>query len=241
MQELNFFLNMMEITHELITEGVTVCNVDYARQHMDVVFDDYEENEGDMSDVQLAFQEVFFTVKHMPEEFKQYFQTIEDFHKENEIYLCDLPARFKANTIHEVQFISGLFTILNTLLSVGINSCNNHQARTEIFKLFNEFEKDEDTINAECSRCLNEILEEENEDVDNAKCIKKILDYIAIKEANMHPELKEYFQMIENLPKNEVKQAQESCELLEDDTFDPLSDFFPDLELQLNGLTLFPI
>ena len=201
MQELNLFLNIMEITHELIEDGVTIDNAHHALMRMDVVFDAFEENEGDVSDVQLAFQEVFFTVKHMPEEFKRYFQTIESFHKENEIYLCDLPARFKANTIHEVQFISGLFTILNTLLSVGINSCNNHQSRTEIFKLFAEFEKDEDTINAECSRCSSEILEEENEDVNNAKCIKNILDHIAIKEKNMHPTLKEYYQMIESLPK----------------------------------------
>jgi len=176
MQKLNLFLNLMEITHELLNDGVTIDNVYMALDQMDSVFDHFEENEGyDENSIQENFQEIFFTLKHMPEELQQYFQSIEGFHNENDISLKPLPPRFRATTTEQMQLIAGLFYTLNELLTAGINCCNNHQARTHIDELFHDF-----------------IANEEN---------------------------KEWF---------------------EDDTHDSLNNLFPDLEQQLDGLTLFP-
>ena len=167
MQKLNLFLHLMEITHQLIKEGVTIDNAHYALMEMDSAFDDFEQNEGvGVSDVQLEFQEVFFTLKYMPKELLHYFQTIQTFNNqnnENDIYLKPFPPQFRAETSQQVQFISGLFNILNTLLWVGITSCNNHQARTEILELFEEFEKQEDLRSAQhLTKILDENESEKN-------------------------------------------------------------------------------
>ena len=153
MIKLNLFLQLMEITHTLIEDGVTIDNAHYALMQMDSAFDDFEENEGvALSAQQENFQEIFFTLKYMPEEFKQYFQPIEAFNNlsnDNDIYLKDLPPRFRATTTEQMQLIAGLFCILNELLAAGINSCHNHQARTHINKLFHDFVANEHS-NKEC-------------------------------------------------------------------------------------------
>ena len=150
MQKLNLFLNLMEITHELLNDGVTVDNVHIALDQMDSVFDHFEENEGyEENSIHENFQEIFFTLKHMPEELQQYFQTIEGFHNENDISLKPLPPQFRATTTEQIQLIAGLFYILNELLAAGINSCNNHQARTHIVELFRDFVANEHS-NKEC-------------------------------------------------------------------------------------------
>ena len=198
MTRFNLFLDLMGIIHNLVQEGVTVCNANEAHMQMESVFDDFEENEGvDDNNVSKMFEDTFFKIEHLPAELKQYCYVIDDFYKENEIYLEALPTQ--GTTMEQAQLIAGLFHILNNLLSVGINSCNNHQARMEILALFNNFVQQEDLKTAQHLKTLLE----EQEDIKYEARFKKILDDIATKEQDLHPELKECFQAIEDLPKSE--------------------------------------
>ena len=164
MTRLNLFLNLMDIIHNLLQNGVTCCNVEEARTSMDNVWDKFEEDEGvPISDRQRSFEDTFFNVMYLPEEIKQYCYTIEGFHTGNEIYLEALPIQCGDN-VEQFQLIVGLFKILNELLAKGINGCNNHEARTQIDDLFNCFIEVDDIIKAELFRKL---LDEEEDTTDS--------------------------------------------------------------------------
>jgi len=102
--------------------------------------------------------------------------------------------------MEQAQLIAGIFSILNNLLDVGITACHNHQARMQMYDLFNTFERQEDIKTAQHLKALQGI---EQEDIKAEARLRKILDDIATKDENMHPELKEYFRIIEDLPKSD--------------------------------------
>ena len=153
---LNLFLNIMETVHSLIEEGITSCSVNEAFMHIDSLFDDFEENDGieqsKQSNRHKMFEDTFFRLEHMPEEIKQYCYTIDTFHRKNDIYLEALPTL--GNTMEQAQLIAGIFGILNKLLEVGITSCHNHQARTELYNLFNDYMRQEDIKTAQPLKIL---------------------------------------------------------------------------------------
>ena len=197
MRRLNLFLDLMSIVHNMVEEGVSNYSVNEALEQLDSVFDDFEENDGiEENNMHKMFEDTFFKIEHMPEELKQYCHTIDTLHRESDIYLEALPTHFRRLEQVQAQLITGIFGILNKLLGIGITSCHNHQARMDLYEIFNTFTRQEDLKTAQH---LKTLLEKEQEGIKAESRLRKALDDIATKEASIPQELKEYFQTIESL------------------------------------------
>ena len=178
MTKLNLFLDLMGIIHNLHEVGVTSCAAYEARILINSVFDNYEENDGiALPESHRVFEDIFFTVEYMPDELQQYFHTIDNFNAKNKIHLKALPPQARFSAVEQVGLMAGLFNVLNELLELGINACNNHQALMQINDLFDYFMEVDNTPQAEY---LTTALDE-NEDIISKERLNTFCDYIAIK------------------------------------------------------------
>ena len=269
MRNLNLFLDLMGIIHNLQEVGVTGCAAYEALMQINSVFDDFEENDGVASpDSHKIFEDVFFTACHMPEELQQYFHTLENFHTRKTPYLNALSPR--VDTTEQVELMAGVFDTLNELLEAGINACNNHQARMKINDLFFYFLEVDDTPQAEHS---STILEDENENINKEGWLESMFDYIAIKQEQtqalpqqvLRDTTREQRQLMAGLfsilmdllePSVTIYNARkefskidslflpfehENQEMADDENEDSLSHLFPDMKQKLDRLSLFPL
>ena len=265
MRKLNLFLDLMGIIHNLHEAGVTSCAAYEALMQINSVFDDFEENDGiTLPDSHKIFEDVFFTAEHMPEELQQYFHTLENFHTRKTPYLKTLLPQVE--TTEQVELMAGLFNTLNELLEVGVNACNNHQARIKINDLLNYFMEVEDMTHAEYSRT---ILEDENKDLNKEGWLESMLDYIAIKQEQIQDlpkqvlgDTKEQRQLMAGLfgilmdllePSVTIYNARKEFrkidslfqpfdqEMDDAESVDNLSHFFPNMQQKLDRLNLFPL
>jgi len=124
------------------------------------------------------------------------------------------------------QFVSDVLSIINGLLEAGINGCHNHEARTQLDHLFDQFEEHEGTptdvthspadlemyayiIDNVHQRGYDYWLERQTPKMKQ-KDLATILDDMAVKEAAMPKDLKEYFEIVENLEHGYVMLIDES-------------------------------
>jgi len=166
MTKLTLFLQLLDTMNHLITTGMTSRNVYDARMHMDDLFTRFDEHHGlEMTKLDNILNVIAIKIAHLPKELKQYFQMIETFQTENEIYLQDLPLNIEDATIEQVQFIIGFFTLLNDLMETGMTADSIYQAHKQIDDLLKAFEEEmeehEDKLRAEnhASSCLPSYLQ----------------------------------------------------------------------------------
>jgi hypothetical protein len=175
MTQFNFILELTDIFKELLESSKASYNVRHARRLMDLAFDRFEEMDGvDISEMGTPFDATTIKILDTPSEQKDYFQQLERFQSENEIFPCDLPNG--DHSIEMAQFVLGFVTILNALLGAGVTPCNAHQARLLLDDLLRDFEQqaevfeatmeDDDTPNA-----LNQLFPNLQEDLDNLTLI----------------------------------------------------------------------
>ena len=124
------------------------------------------------------------------------------------------------------QFVSELLNIVNGLLETGVNGCNNHETRTQLDHLFDEYEEHEgvptnamhDPSDLELYAYIVDNLHEKGYSLWLERKVQKvdkkdmatILNDIDVKEMEMPKDLKEYFNIIENLENGYIVAIDES-------------------------------
>jgi hypothetical protein len=162
MTKLKLFLELLDTMNHLLTTGMTSRNVYEARMYMDDLFTKFDElNYLETTQLDNLLNTVTLKVTDFPKELKQYFQLIETFQAENEIYLQDLPLKIEEATIEQFQLILAFFIILNELLETGMTDDGMYQAHKSIDDLFKEFEEEaeayEDRLRAELNAMSNDL------------------------------------------------------------------------------------
>jgi hypothetical protein len=138
MTRLNLVLQLLDTTTHLLQSGITRSNIHEAHHMMAYSFDRFEEFDGiPVSELGTILDGITIKIMDMSQALKAYFQAIENFTNENEIFLCDLPPKFNDQKMEQVQLMVDLFTIFNDLLEIGLTSCHVHEARIKIDELFN--------------------------------------------------------------------------------------------------------
>ena len=264
MTKLNLFLELMDTIHTLLEIGVTDYHAYDARLQFNSIFDNFEENDGvALPDSHKVFEDIFFTVEHMPEEFQQYFYTMDNFHSKNKIHLKTLPPQACIETTQQAELVTGLFSILNELLEVGISACNNHQALMKINDLFDYFLEVEEIPQDDFTTALDE-----DENTRDKERFNTFSDYISIKQEQVQdlPQhiseyTSEYLQLmaglfailmdllepdktpfsaretfikIDDLFQTYDQQSDKNQEIANDENEDGLSHYFPDMKENLD-------
>lgn len=145
MTKLTLFIELLEVIKELLEASMTAYNVRHAHQLMELAFNRFEEREGmKLSDLDTIINDISIKLVNMPPELKEYFQLMEQFQVENEIYSHDI-TNFN-NSIEVAQFAIAFFTILNDLLQAGVTPDNTYLAHLLLDDLFKEFEEQVEKI-----------------------------------------------------------------------------------------------
>ena len=145
MTKFDLILELTYSINHLLQSGINCHSLHETHRMMEYSFDRFEEFDGtESSDMELFLDGIAIKLLEMPQELRDYYRVIDTYKAENEIYLCELPRHVANQTVEEVQLMVGLFTILDELLEIGMNSCTIHEARMKIDALFSDFEPEEE-------------------------------------------------------------------------------------------------
>ena len=145
MTKFDLFLELTYSINHLLQSGINHQNLHETHRMMEYSFDRFEEFDGvEPSDMDMLLDGIAIKLLEMPRELQEYYKVLESFKSENEVFLCELPRHVGQQTIEEVQLMMELFTILDDLLEIGMNSCTIHEARIKIDALFSDFEPEEE-------------------------------------------------------------------------------------------------
>ena len=141
MTKYNLILELTGVINNLLEVGVTGDDVHEARKQIDTCFNQFEEHEAaEITELGAILDKVAANMAKIPDELREYFQTIEDFKNINEIVLQALPPRYAHHGIEMVQLMASLFDTVNQLLDNGVTPCMAHDAHNKIDCLFHRFE-----------------------------------------------------------------------------------------------------
>ena len=136
MTKLNLLTELLETANTLLENDMTSLTIYQARTQITYLFDKFEEY------ADLPTCDLFTTVdditinalSNMPTALAEYFNTLETFISENEIF----PAH---HSVEQAQLMLGFYTIFKELLQTEVTPCDTHQAYLLLDDLFKHFEQ----------------------------------------------------------------------------------------------------
>lgn len=136
MTKLNLLTELLETANTLLKTDMTSVTIYQARTQIAYIFDKFEAY-ADMPTCDLCNTVDDIAIQAlstMPTALAAYFNTLEIFMAENEIYP-------HTHTIEQAQLMVAFYTIFKDLLKTEITPCDTHQAYLQLDDLFKDFEE----------------------------------------------------------------------------------------------------
>ena len=138
MTKLNLLTELLETANTLLENDMTSLTIYQARTQIAYLFDKFEEY-ADLPTCDLCTMVddiAINALSNMPTALADYFNTLETFISENEIFPIH-----QYHSVEQAQLMVGFYTIFKDLLQTEVTPCDTHQAYLQLDDLFKHFEQ----------------------------------------------------------------------------------------------------